>query len=161
VPILHTQLAAQVKAPDGTVRPAHPRTALQHRGPVVQVSITLQQSMATALVELGKQVPQPITGWALIDTGASCTCIDDEAARQMQLPVIDVGTMSSASHAKTSSNIYPIQIEVTGFPIRFESPRTMGAALKEQDLLLLIGRDILVHCTLFYNGITGEITLAI
>jgi hypothetical protein len=79
----------------------------------------------------------------------------------MGLPIIDVGSMSSASHAKTPSNIYPIQIEVTGFPIRFQSPRTMGAALKEQGLLLLIGRDLLRHCTFFYNGGAGQITLSI
>ena len=36
--------------------------------------------------------------------------------------------MSSASHAKTPSNIYSIQIEVSGFPIRFQSPQTMGGA---------------------------------
>ena len=37
----------------------------------------------------------------------------------------------------------------------------MGAALKEQGLLLLIGRDLLAHCTLFYNGPTGQITLSL
>jgi len=161
VPILHSQLAGQGQTPEGKVVQVPPAVALQQRGPVVQVSISLEQSLATQLVQQGKEVPQPVSGVALIDTGASGTCIDDEAAQQMQLPVIDVGFMWSASHAQTPSNIYPIQIEVTGFPIRFQSPRTMGAALKEQGLLLLIGRDILRHCTLFYNGVTGQITLSI
>jgi predicted aspartyl protease len=161
VPILHSQLAGQGQTPEGKVVQVPPAVALQQRGPVVQVSISLEQSLATQLVQQGKEVLQPVSGVALIDTGASGTCIDDEAAQQMQLPVIDVGFMCSASHAQTPSNIYPIQIEVTGFPIRFQSPRTMGAALKEQGLLLLIGRDILRHCTLFYNGVTGQITLSI
>ncbi|MBI3695626.1 MAG: hypothetical protein HY238_12410 [Acidobacteria bacterium] len=161
MPILHTQLAGQGQTPDGKVVQLPPRMVLQQRGPVVQVAITIQEALATALVEQGKPVPQPTIGLALIDTGASNTCIDDEAAQAMQLPAIDVGVMCSASHAKTPSNIYPIQIEVIGFPIRFQSPRTMGAALREQGLLLLLGRDLLQHCTLFYNGFTGEITLAI
>lgn len=117
--------------------------------------------MVTALTQQGKPTPQPVNGWALLDTGASNTCIDEGEAQKMQLPVIGVGSMSSATHAKSPSNIYPIQIEVTGFPIRFQSPRTMGAALKEQGLLLLIGRDLLQYCTLFYNGGTGQITLSI
>ena len=36
-----------------------------------------------------------------------------------------------------------------------------GAALEPQGLLALIGRDVLARCTLFYNGTTGEFTLAI
>lgn len=161
MPILHTQLAGQRKTPDGKLVSIPPSIVLQQRGPVVQVSVSLQETLATALVQQGKPLPQPVTGWALLDTGASNTCIDDEAAQSMQLPVIDVGSMCSASHAKTPSNIYPAQIEITGFPIRFQSPRTMGAALKEQGILLLIGRDLLRSCTLFYNGLTGEITLSI
>jgi hypothetical protein len=79
----------------------------------------------------------------------------------MNLPVIDVGTMHSASHMRTPSNIYPVQIQIIGFQIQFQSPRTMGAALKEQGLLMLLGRDLLQRRTLFYNGGTGQITLSI
>ncbi len=97
----------------------------------------------------------------MIDTGASNTCIDDETAQSMDFQVIDVGSMHSASHVRTPSNIYPLQIEIVGFRISFQSPRTMGAALKEQGLLMLLGRDLLQGCTLFYNGPAGEITLSI
>ena len=117
--------------------------------------------MVTELAQQGKPAPEPINGLALLDTGASNTCIDDAEAQKMNLPVIGVGSMSSASHSRTPSNIYPIQIEVTGFPIRFQSFRTMGASLNDHGLLLLIGRDLLAHCALFYNGTTGQITLSI
>jgi len=112
-------------------------------------------------VQQGNAVPEPVTGWALIDTGASNTCIDDKAAQSMKLPVIDVGLMTSASHAQTKTNIYPIQIEITSFKLRFQSPRTMGAELGPQGLILLLGRDLLAHCLLVYNGLTGQITLAL
>jgi len=161
VPILHTQLAGQTKTPDGKLIQVPPAIALQQRGPIVQVAVTLAEAMVAALAQQGKPTPPSVNGLALLDTGASSTCIDDEEAQKMALPVIGVGSMSSASHAKTSSNIYPVQIEVTGFPIRFQSPRTMGAALKEHGLLMLIGRDLLMHCVLIYNGATGQITLSI
>jgi len=69
--------------------------------------------------------------------------------------------VASASHASTQQNVYPIQIEVVGHPISIEAPNAIGAALAPQGLIALIGRDVLQHCTLFYNGITGEITLSI
>jgi predicted aspartyl protease len=119
------------------------------------------RTFAAALAQDGKPVPQPATGYALVDTGASNACIDDEMAAAMGLPVIDVGSLHSASHARTPSNIYPVQIEIVGFRISFQSPRTMGAALKEQGLLMLLGRDLLQRCTLFYNGPTGQITLSL
>ena len=127
----------------------------------MQVSITLQENFATTLVQQGNALPNPMTGWALIDTGASNTCVDEKAAQLMKLPVIDVGSMTSASHANTPSNIYPIQIEITGFKLRFQSPRTMGAELASQGLMLLLGRDLLQHCLLVYNGLTGQITLSL
>lgn len=161
MPILHTQLAGQARTPDGRIVPVSPAIALQQRGPIVQVAVSLPESVAKALVQQGKPVPQPATGLGLLDTGASNTCIDDEAAQSLQLPVIDVGSMCSASHARTPSNIYPIQFSLIGFPMQLQSPRTMGAALKEQGLLLLVGRDVLAHCTLFYNGLTGQITLSL
>lgn len=131
------------------------------RGPVVQASITLEQTVAQTLVQQGGQLPTPISGFGLIDTGASVTCIDETAAQVLKVPAIDVVPMTSASHARTDQNVYPIQIEIVGFPIRLNAPRAIGAELASQGLVLLIGRDLLQICTLFYNGMTGEITLSI
>jgi hypothetical protein len=69
--------------------------------------------------------------------------------------------MSSASHAAHPANVYPIRINFVGFPLAINAPRAVGAALKPQGLIALIGRDILANCTLHYNGAVGQITLAI
>ena len=97
----------------------------------------------------------------MIDTGASVTCVDDETAQKLQLPIIDVVRMASASHASHQANVYPIKVTITGLPIGINAPRAVGAALKTQGLIALLGRDILMHCTMHYNGVAGEITLAI
>ena len=131
------------------------------RGPVIQVSVSVEQTIAQQLLQSGSAVPPPVTGYALIDTGASMTCIDDVAAQELRLPVIDVARMASASHHSTDCNVYPIHIDVPGINIKIGVPRAMGAALKSQDLLLLIGRDVLQHGTLFYNGMSGQITFSI
>lgn len=158
MPILHSQIGAQGKNPDGKVVQIPPDVALQMRGPVVQVTVTIEQNAGKALLSQGKTVATK-TGWALIDTGASNTCIDEQAAKDLGLPVIDVGNMQSASHEKHSCNIYPVQI-ITPV-VTLNSPRTMGAALASQGLLVLIGRDVLQTCNLFYNGPIGQFTLSL
>jgi predicted aspartyl protease len=160
VPILHIQLAAEANQPDGTKVGAPPALALQIRGPIVQVSVSLEQSFAQGLLSQGKTLPFAESGFALIDTGASHTCIDDEAAKRLSLPVIDVAMMTSASHTATQQNIYPVQIDIMGM-VGISSARTMGANLSPQGLLMLIGRDVLMHGLLIYNGATGQISFAI
>lgn len=85
--------------------------------------------------------------------------IDEQAAKELGLPVIDVANMQSATHENHPCNIYPIQI-ITPI-ITLNAPRAMGAALASQGLLVLIGRDVLEHCTLFYNGPVGQFTLSL
>ncbi len=159
MPILHSQAAVQGKTPDGKTVQVPPAAALLARGPVVQVSVTIEQNAGKGLIAQGKTLPAPLSGLALIDTGASNTCIDELAARELGLPIIDVASMQSATHEKHPCNIYPIQI-ITPI-VALNSPRTMGAALASQGLLVLIGRDVLQHCTLYYNGPVGQFTLSI
>ncbi len=158
MPILHSQIVLQAKGPDGKPVQVPPPAALQMRGPVLQVTVTIEQNAGAALLAQGKAVGTR-TGWALIDTGASNTCIDEQAATELALPVIDVGNMQSASHDKHPCNIYPVKV-VTAV-VTLNSPRTMGAALASQGLLVIIGRDVLQSCNLFYNGPAGQFTLSL
>lgn len=161
MPILHVQLSAQARTPQGQIVPVPPPVVLQQRGPCVQVTVGLAQIIVNQILQQGKTPPQPISGMALIDTGATSTCIDETAAQRLQLPVVNVVNVASASHASSQQNVYPIHIEIVGLPIAVDAPQAIGAALAPQGLLALIGRDFLQHCTLFYNGITGEITISL
>lgn len=136
-----------------------PAAALQVRGPILQVSVTIEQNAGKGLVGQGKALPIPKSGMALIDTGASSTCIDEQAAKDLGLPVIDIANMQSASHEKHQCNVYPVQI-ITPI-VTLNAPRAMGAALASQGLLVLIGRDVLQSCNLFYNGPMGQFTLSL
>jgi predicted aspartyl protease len=160
VPILHFQLNGQAQDASGQLRQIAPTRVMRDKGPCVPGVIKVAQSIADALMQAGTPVPAPISGMVLIDTGASNSCIDDGIAQRLQLPVIDVVNMTSASHASTQRNVYPVQIELAS-GLTVNVPRAIGAELASQDLVGLIGRDFLQRCTLFYNGITGEITLSI
>ena len=58
------------------------------------------------------------------------TCIDNEAAQKLQLPVIDVIKMASASHASHPANVYPVKLSIAGLPMAINAPRAAGAELK-------------------------------
>ena len=161
MPILNVQFAGQGKRPDGTAVPIPAQAVLTQRGPIVQVSVSVGQQIAAQVLQAGGTLPAPVSGLALIDTGASVTCVDQDAANQLQLPAIDVVQVASASHAAVDQNVYPIQVEVVGLPITVNAPRAIGAALAAQGILVLLGRDVLQHCVLVYNGTAGSISLSI
>src|SRR5437879_542539 len=107
MPILHSQFAGEGKTPDGKSILIPPPLCLVQRGPCVQVAVTLADQVASELIKRQEPVPAPVSGLALIDTGAVSTCIDEETAEQMNLPVVNVVNMASASHASTKANQYP------------------------------------------------------
>jgi predicted aspartyl protease len=161
MPILHTQFSGQATNTQGVVTQVAPGFALANRGPVIQVAVFVAEQIATQLVTQGKPLQPPIAGFALIDTGASMSCIDEEAAKTLKLPIIDVVQMCSASHAAHPANIYPIQMRIAGLPNPINVARAMGAELKAQGLVALIGRDVLSFGTLFYNGPAGTVTFSV
>ncbi len=136
------------------------RIELLENGPCVAVLIGLAQSIAAQLAPHGQSVPDPVSGWALIDTGATTTCIDDQLAQSLRLPVIDEVPILSASHADTKVYVYPTQMEVADHG-KVDVPRAIGANLKPSGLVALLGRDYLQHCVLNDHGITGEFTLSL
>ena len=106
MPIFHIQIAGHGKTPDGKVFQVPPAVALQKSGPAIPVSVTIEQNMGKALSQQGKTVPSK-GGAALIDTGASQSCIDEQVAKELGLPVVDIGRMASASHEQHPCNLYP------------------------------------------------------
>ncbi|MBI3576010.1 MAG: retropepsin-like domain-containing protein [Gammaproteobacteria bacterium] len=161
MPVLNVQFAGQGRNPNGQNVQIPPSIALAGRGPCVQVQVGVAQLIAQQLLQQGKVVPQPAPGLALIDTGASTTCIDDAVAQALGLPVTNVVQVASASHASTPQNVHPAQIEFIGLPLAIAAPNAIVAPLAAQGLIALIGRDVLQHCTLFYNGPAGSISLAV
>ena len=98
MPILNVQLGGEARATDGRTIPIPPQLALTQRGPMGQVRVSIGQVIAQQILQQGGTLPPPAAGLALIDTGATSTCVDDVAAQQLQLPAIDVVTIASASH---------------------------------------------------------------
>jgi predicted aspartyl protease len=160
MPILHVQVSGHRIGPEGQPVSVEPSQVLAMRGPVVQVSIKVPPEIAERLTSAAQPVPSPIVGFALIDSGAATSCIDNTAAQSLGLPVVNVISMASATHADVATNVYPITFDILGgAQITVNSPRTAGATLANQGLVLLIGRDLLSKAVFSYNGLAGQFTI--
>lgn len=158
--ILHIQYSGQGIAPNGQPVQIDPRQLIAMRGPVVSVSVKVPPEIAEILTKESKPIPQPISGFGLIDTGASSSCIDHAAAKALGLPVVNVIKMASATHEAVDTNVYPLSFDILGGQqITVNCPRAAGAALANQQLVLLIGRDLLANSHFTYNGPTGQFTI--
>jgi Retroviral aspartyl protease len=143
----------------------HLSLEISQRGPLLQFSVGVSSPRASALRAAGKLVPAiiPITG--LIDTGASCTSIDNTILRQLDIPstgTTPVHTPSTQANAPHIANLYDISLTLI-HPLvsrTFHAVPVMESQLLHQGIQALIGRDILSWCLFTYDGNTKRFCLA-
>jgi len=130
---------------------------------VAPIPVTGATSAGTSLAPLApdQSLTQPRQVLALIDTGASTSCIDERLAQSLNLPLVNVVHVGGAGGAH-QLNVYLCRLmipqlnfaRVGGF---------IGAKLLDggQVHQALIGRDFLAQMILIYDGIKGRSTLAV
>jgi predicted aspartyl protease len=120
-----------------------------------------------AMVQVGPPNPtnpmehaSSVPAIALIDTGATESCIDEQLAISLGLPLIDKiflgGVAGSAEH-----NVYLAVITVPGTSL-LQYGRFAGVHLAAGSQLhrVLLGRTFLKTSIFIYDGRTGRVTLA-
>ena len=120
----------------------------------------VSDSHGQALTQRGIQVPNAVNGFALIDTGAGGTCVDQQAATKAGLPIIDKTMMRSASHTEHEVPVFAGKLVIPQF-IDINLEYALGANLGGENLIALIGRDLLQSAVLVYNGTDGTVSLSI
>jgi predicted aspartyl protease len=97
---------------------------------------------------------------ALVDTGATTSCIDTILASQLNLPIIDRQAISGAG-GQHMANVYLAQIYIPSLN------RTIVGTFAGVDLRAggqphsaLIGRTFLRHCKMEYDGISGSVKIS-
>lgn len=151
----------EAKNPDGATVKIPPAVALFQRGPVIPVVILPDPAFAQALQDAGKTIPSPVQGMALVDTGATTTCIDGDVALEMGLAPNGIAKMSSASHASSECFTYPVRLTFPIWNFHLACAKAMGVRIKNQGIIVLVGRDLLRNCVMVYNGAEGAMTLAL
>jgi predicted aspartyl protease len=96
---------------------------------------------------------------ALVDTGAFESCIDDQLAQQLQLPLVDQVQVSGVGGA-TTLNVYLAVIAIPALRSR-QYGRFTGAHLAAggQTHRVLLGRTLLKNSILIYDGHSGSVKL--
>jgi hypothetical protein len=115
------------------------------------------------LRKAGQPVPSAIKIRLLVDTGASCTCID--ALVLKKLGITPTGLMSihtpSTGAAPHLCNVYDVAISILD-PVQNHTWPVMPVAesdLSSQGIDGLLGRDALSGMLLIYDGKAGRLTL--
>lgn len=136
-------------------------------GPVLNVLIGVSQAKADALTKANQPVPKAVPIRALVDTGASCTCIDPAVFTALSLTPTGSVAMFTPSTGATphQADQYDISLLIppavpTDFPFVIRTLQVTASDLKIQGIQALVGRDILAGCVLNYNGTMGFFTLA-
>ncbi|HWO56414.1 MAG TPA: hypothetical protein VNN55_02485 [bacterium] len=134
---------------------------MQRFGPVLQVQINLPKHLSDQYAKDQKTIPPSVNGIALVDTGASLCCVD--SAVVTQLGVLPVGLQKVSTPSGTEDQlVYPVLINCAEGPFFFNTNTALASdhLLKNQGIIALLGRDLLAHTILIYDGRRGSFTIA-
>jgi predicted aspartyl protease len=116
-----------------------------------------------ALKKAGRPVPIPISVRALVDTGASCTCIDPAIIKRLGLSPIGKTQVHTPSTQGTAHgcNTYDASLVIRGQSgnLSIGTLAVVETGLNYQGFDAILGRNVLSRCMLFYNGPVGIVGL--
>ena len=107
-----------------------------------------------------KQPENPQQHIALIDTGATQSCIDESIAVALKLPLIDKVMMGGVAGAK-EHNVYLASLIVPGIRSQYGSFAGVDLAGGGQVHRVLLGRTFFTHSILIYDGFRAQVSFGV
>jgi hypothetical protein len=113
----------------------------------------------------GISVPQPQVIQGLIDTGASCTCIDTSIIAKLGLQATGTTLIHTPSTGTTPHKVSQFDVAFFMFmdnqqwQLMHAVLPIIGSDFSAQNHHCLVGRDILARGAFFYNGQANTVTL--
>jgi len=148
---------------------------LERAGPLLRATWSIPSYIEDALRESGQSVPSPVSGLLLVDTGAVATCIAIHTAELLNLRPTRLATGYGAGGEHTNPVFFasltidstgskrPLvwQGEVQGIPDLEKYGEDLGIEINgtSAHIVGLLGRDLLRHARLEYDGIAGTLEI--
>ena len=130
-------------------------TALQLDGPKVAIEIGVPPALAECLSRSGLPVPPARRGYALIDTGASITAVDEEVVASLGIQPIGQMKLSTPSQSRPAW-LYAVRPSFPEMPMPpIEVLDIVGCTLAPQGFIALLGRNFLRELVFVYDGPAG------
>lgn len=132
--------------------------ALVIHGPTLLVDIGFDSTFTAPAVGV---IPTPsVKGiWALVDTGATESCIDSDLATSLALPIIDRRPIAGVGGRKeVNMHLAQIFIPSLSFTV-YGAFAAVDLAAGGQTHRALIGRTFLNRFTMIYTGTTGDVEI--
>jgi hypothetical protein len=139
---------------------------LINNAPLLIAVLNVSQPRANALTAAGQPIPAMQRMTALVDTGASCTCVDPAIIQALNLSPTGSTLMFTPSTGAQGhlTDQFDASLKIYGrtaqSPLEIPVIAIVASALRVQGIDALIGRDVLKYCLLSYNGESESFTLA-
>lgn len=158
----------QVRLAQAGAQPGMPQQStdpvqnLEVNGATLQAQVGPSSQQGGAAPAAGGASPSPSPGsqtlMALIDSGASISCINQSDAQSMGLQQISETQLGGVGGSEVSP-IYAAAITLPQFGVTVDPVQIAGVANPLPNVDMLIGRDILAQLDFNYNGGQGAFTL--
>jgi Aspartyl protease len=136
-------------------------------GPLLDAFVGVSHARLTALQAHQQAVPQAVPIRALVDTGASCTCVDPSVLTALGLTPTGVAVVNTPSTGSTPHSTFQYDVSLAVPPalpthtllVVPNLPVVASQLLQAQGFHALLGRDVLSLCRFTYDGLAGFFTL--
>lgn len=129
------------------------QSALLEFGPSLEVVVS-------PLVDPPRPPTEGHTTHALVDTGATQSCIDVQVAESLGLPVVDFVMIAGAAGASRHP-LYAAKVAIPALEIsEFGAFAGVDLGAGEQPHRVLLGRTFLQSTVMIYDGVRAQVTIA-
>jgi predicted aspartyl protease len=142
---------------------SYQRPNLAREGPTIAVIVRPSSTFLSAQKEQGRDAEEVpfVRSIMLVDTGASGSAVDHEVIAQLGLQPTGSIAIATPSHDHHDVLTYDIDLIIEQNQFHLSDVPVFATGLKNQGIHGLIGRDVLQHMLLVYNGYSGNFTLAV